>query len=124
MKQSNIKGVCNKLCLQFAHASPEFIANNVAEARQAVIDICNQLKLDTSAKDVIQLLDSPAEELTNKDLMEQKQQLIAFVEEDWGMQIQNRKKVLRNGLAEDFCLTEVGMAKLKEQDPNREVYKV
>lgn len=120
MKQSNMEGVWNKLCPQFVHASREFTAHYTAKARQAVVDIGNQLQLDISAKDVIQLLDSPAEELTNEDLMDLKQQLIAFEEEDWGIQIQNWKKVLTKGIAEDFCLIEAGMANLKEQDPNIE----
>lgn len=73
-----------------------------------MVDTGNQLPLDISAKDVIQLFDSPAEELTNKDCMELKQQLIAFVEEDWGVQIQNRKKVLTKGLVKTFVSLKQG----------------
>lgn len=108
------------MCPQFLHASQEFTAHYTAEARQAAVDIGNQLQLGISAKDVIQLLDSPAEELTHEDLMDLKQQLIAFEEEDWGIQIQNWKKGLTKDLTEDFCLIEAGMANLKEQDPNIE----
>lgn len=69
-KQSNMKGLWNKSCPQFAHPLQEF-ADDIAEARQAVVDIGTQVQLvKISENDVVGLLDSHAKVLTNEDSME------------------------------------------------------
>ncbi|GCC39038.1 hypothetical protein chiPu_0022815 [Chiloscyllium punctatum] len=75
------KGVRNKLCPQFADGFKVFTAEDIAKARQVVDNIGNnQLQLDINEDDVLDLLESHVEELTNEDLMELEQQMILFEE--------------------------------------------
>ncbi|GCC28996.1 hypothetical protein chiPu_0007431 [Chiloscyllium punctatum] len=113
--------VWNKLCPQFADGFKEFTPEGITEARQAVADIGNnQLQLDINESDVVDLLESHAEELTNEDLMELEQQMIAFEEEGQVLETPEPNRFLTKELAEAFHLIETGMAKLEEQDPNAE----
>ncbi|XP_078069697.1 cytosolic 5'-nucleotidase 1A-like [Mustelus asterias] len=115
VKTTNMKGVWNKLWPQFAHGFKGFAAEDIAEARQAVVDIGNnQLQLDINEDDVLDLLESHAEELTNEDLMELEQQMIAFEEEGRDQETSEPKKFLTKELAEAFRLIEAGMSKSQQ----------
>ncbi|XP_043557071.1 tigger transposable element-derived protein 1-like [Chiloscyllium plagiosum] len=113
--------IWNKLCPQFADGFKEFTPEGITKARQAVADIGNnQLQLDINEGDVVDLLESHAEELTNEELMELEQQMIAFEEEGRVLETPEPNRFLTKELAEAFHLIETGMAKLEEQDPNIE----
>ncbi|GCC23182.1 hypothetical protein chiPu_0001575 [Chiloscyllium punctatum] len=106
---------------RFTASFIEFTAKDITKARQAVVDIGNsQLQLYINEDDAMDLLEFHAEELINEDLMEQEQQMIAFEEEGWDLEIPEPKKVLTKDLAKAFCLIEARMAKLEKQDPNVE----
>ncbi|GCC40745.1 hypothetical protein chiPu_0024831, partial [Chiloscyllium punctatum] len=94
----------------------EFTAEDIAETRQAVVDIGNnQLQLDINEGDVLDLLESCAEELINEDLMELEQQMIAFEEEGQDVKTPEPKRFLTKGLVEAFHLIEAEMAKIQLQ---------
>ncbi|KAM4694159.1 tigger transposable element-derived protein 1-like isoform 1-T2 [Discoglossus pictus] len=119
VKQSTMKGAWNKLCPQFSDEFLGFIEEEIAEARQAVVDCGNALQLDINENDVIDLLESNSQELTNEDLMEIEKQLIEAQEHEEQEDPEPRKFTTKQ-LAEAFRLIEAGFAKLEEQDPNTE----
>nr|XP_033817702.1 tigger transposable element-derived protein 1-like isoform X1 [Geotrypetes seraphini] len=119
VKKSKMEGVWKKLCPQFAPESQVFTGDDITEARRAVVDIGNQLKLDIDENDVVELLASRGKELSNEDLIELEKQMEA-VEENGELDMPEQKKFTTKELAEAFRLIEAGMAKLEEQDPNTE----
>ncbi|KAM4688516.1 tigger transposable element-derived protein 1-like [Discoglossus pictus] len=119
VKQSTMKVMWNKLCPQFSDGFLGFIEEEIAEARQAVVDCGNALQLDINENDVIDLLESHSQELTNEDLMEIEKQLIE-AQEHKESEDPKPRKFTNKQLAEAFRLIEAGFAKLEEQDPNTE----
>ncbi|KAF7235282.1 Tigger transposable element-derived protein 1 [Varanus komodoensis] len=119
VKQSAMKGVWNKVCPQFTNSFQGSTDDSVAEARQAVVDLGNALHLNISEKDVVELLKSHSEELSDEDLMEIEEQLKAH-EEEQDIESPEPKRFVTKELAEGFRLAEAAMAKFEEQDPNTE----
>nr|XP_006132847.1 tigger transposable element-derived protein 1-like isoform X1 [Pelodiscus sinensis]XP_006132848.1 tigger transposable element-derived protein 1-like isoform X2 [Pelodiscus sinensis]XP_006132849.1 tigger transposable element-derived protein 1-like isoform X3 [Pelodiscus sinensis] len=119
VKETNMRGVWNKLCPQFTEEFLGFTDEEIAETRQAVVAIGNELQLDITENDIIELLDSHGKELTNEDLMELEQQ-IESREENQDLETPQLKKFSTKELADAFQLIEAGMAKLEEQDPETE----
>ncbi|XP_018099221.1 tigger transposable element-derived protein 1-like [Xenopus laevis] len=111
VKESNMRGVWNKLCPQFT----EFLGYTgaeIAKTMQAVVAISNQLQLDINENNIIEFLESHGTELTNEDLMELEQQLMASKEENRDLETPELKKFSTKVLADAFRLIETGMAKL------------
>lgn len=119
VKETNMRGVWNKLCPQFTQEFLGFTDDEIAETRQTVVAIGNKLQLDITENDIIELLDFHGKELTNEDLMELEQQ-IESREENQDLETPQLKKFSTRELADAFCLIEAGMAKLEEQDPDTE----
>ncbi|XP_072000501.1 tigger transposable element-derived protein 1-like [Engystomops pustulosus] len=120
VKETNMRGVWNKLCPQFTQEFLGFTDDEIAETMKAVVAIGNNLQLNISENDVVELLASHGKELSNEDLMELEQQSLAFTEENQEMETPNPKKFSKKELANAFSLIEAGMAKLEEQDPDTE----
>ncbi|XP_072270768.1 tigger transposable element-derived protein 1-like [Pyxicephalus adspersus] len=118
VKERTLRGVWNKLCPQFTQFLG-FTDDEITDTRQAVVGIGNQLQMDISENDILQLLDSHGKELTNEDLMEIEQQMIACSKEKQDLGTQT-KKFCTKELADAFRLIESGMAKLEGQDPDTE----
>lgn len=119
VKDTNMRGVWKKLCPQLTQEFLGFTDDEIAETRQTVVAIGNQLHLDITENDVIELLDSHGKELTNEDLMELDEQ-IEFREETQGLETPQTKKFSTKALANAFDLIEAGMANLEEQDSDTE----
>lgn len=120
VKETNMRGVWKNLCPQFTEEFLGFTDEEISATRQAVVTIGNQLQLDISENDIIELLDSHGQELSNEDLMELEQQMAAFSEENQDLETPTLKKFSTKRLSDAFHLVEAGMAKLEEQDPDTE----
>ena len=128
VSESCMKGVWNKLCPQFACTHTGFTADDVAQANKALADVTkarasaislsNQLELDFSEEDVTEVLDSHDKDLSNEDLIELEEQLIAHQEEE--ADTAEPKKFALKELSEVFSLAETMMVKLENQDPDTE----
>ncbi|XP_053571656.1 tigger transposable element-derived protein 1-like [Bombina bombina] len=119
VKETNMRGVWNKLCPQLTQEFLGFTDDEIAETRQTVVAMGNQLQLNITENDVIEVLDSHSQEQTNEDLMELEQE-IELREETQDIETPQLKKFLTKELADAFRLIEAGMAKLEEQDSDTE----
>ncbi|XP_053568008.1 tigger transposable element-derived protein 1-like [Bombina bombina] len=119
VKETNMRGVWNKLCPQLTQEFLGFTDDEIAETRQTVVAMGKQLQLNITENDVIEVLDSHSQELTNEDLMELEKE-IELREETQDIETPQLKKFLTKELADAFRLIEAGMAKLEEQDSDTE----
>jgi hypothetical protein len=81
--ESNLKGVCKKLCPEFVQDFEGF-ENPVANVTETVTEIANRLDLKVSPEDVTELLQFHSQDLSSEDLIEMEEQ--GIVEEDEGEQ--------------------------------------
>ncbi|XP_072263547.1 tigger transposable element-derived protein 1-like [Pyxicephalus adspersus] len=119
VKETTLRGAWKNVCPQFTQEFLGFTDDEIADTRQVVVAIGNELQLDITENDIIELLDSHDKELTNEDLMEIEQQIIAFSEENQDPGTPT-KKFSTKELADAFRLIDAGMAKFEEQDPDTE----
>ncbi|KYO26694.1 hypothetical protein Y1Q_0019167 [Alligator mississippiensis] len=116
IKESNLNGVCKKLCPEFVSDFQGF-EDQVDEVTADIVKMAGQLQLEVEKEDVEELLDSHIQELTSEELVhleeQRKAENQARIQESPAQGTMTTKQ-----MSEAFKHLEAAVAIFEEMDPN------